>query len=337
MKPGISITERLRAEIEGRARRLGASEYHALGAGIRTPSGEVLCGVDGDSHVHLLMPVPAGSQLVEDRRSEGVQVVRHELMEGRERQIYVDLVCSKPHLRRTFDLLAEEILEGLKSSSEPPDRLAVAAIGRWRELLDRAPRPPLGRERLAGLFGELTVLLELAERTPTALDLWSGPRGQRHDFTASACSVEVKTTMSTVKRIGVSGLDQLVAPEGGRAFRQVLSGRGSVRVDLGSGSDRTARGCGAGSARAARRPRRGRLRSRPRGRVPPARLPHCRSSCLSRRGRLSADDVGSDFLGGKLPDGVEGVSYTVNLEFAGRFEIAPTEWDSVVQQLASGG
>ena len=125
-------TEELRSRIESSTWKRGESEYRAMGAGIRTNDGEVLFGIDGDAHLHLLMPVAADFELIEDRRSEGVQVVRHELLEADQRQIYVDLVCNKPHLQRTFHLLAEEILEGLKGSAERPDRLAVAAIGRWR-------------------------------------------------------------------------------------------------------------------------------------------------------------------------------------------------------------
>jgi hypothetical protein len=335
MKPGVSITERLRAEIEGSARIPGFSEYHVVGAGIRTLTGEVLCGVDGDSHVHLLMPVPAASKLVEDRRSEGVQVVRHELMEGGERQVYVDLVCSKPHLRRTFDLLAEEVLEGLKSSSGPPDQLAVASIGRWRELLDRAPRPPLGRERLAGLFGELTVLLELAARTPVALDLWSGPRGQRHDFTGSACSVEVKVTMSALRRVGVSSLDQLLAPEGAQLVLRFL------RVEEASGATSVPDLVEKLVTMRFDRPELLRLL----GEVDydiahEAEYRRHGFRIVDRRAYRIAEGfpritVG-DFVEGKLPDGIEAVSYNVNLEFASRFEIPPTEWDSVVQELAAG-
>jgi hypothetical protein len=335
MRPRVLTTEQLRSWIENSVGRPGRDEHRAAGAGTRTDAGEVLFSIDGELHAHLLMPVPAGTALVEDRRSEGVQVVRHELLEGDGRQLYVDLVCTKPHLERTFHLLAEEILEELRAGKRQPDQIAVAAIARWRELLDRPPRPPLGRERLAGLFGELLVLGELVALIPGALELWSGPRRQRHDFTGATCSIEVKTTMSIKRRIEVNGLDQLAPPDTGELYLRFF------RVEEASGSssvpDLVEKLADAGVARrelltllaAVDYDMAHENDYRRHGfRVVERRLYRVTRGfpCLTN---LS-------FTGGAPPPGIDGVSYGVNLDFAGPYELKETEWPSVVRQLAGG-
>ncbi|CAJ0805140.1 hypothetical protein LMG18095_04207 [Ralstonia thomasii] len=71
-----------------------------------------------------------------------------------------------------------------------------------------------------GLFGELLVLRSLMIPTigPIAVDQWSGPDSERHDFVGDRLHVEVKTTRKSRPEHEISRLDQLRAPAG----RQLL-------------------------------------------------------------------------------------------------------------------
>ncbi|MDQ3768027.1 MAG: PD-(D/E)XK motif protein, partial [Actinomycetota bacterium] len=67
-------------------------------------------------------------------------------------------------------------------------------LERWRRFLVSAAGPP-GRDRLAGVFGELLVLLDLVTSDPRRrVDAWVGPFGSRHDLRRGDLAIEVKTT-----------------------------------------------------------------------------------------------------------------------------------------------
>jgi hypothetical protein len=80
-----------------------------------------------------------------------------------------------------------------------------------------AVRHALTREKQVGLFGELWVLLALAERIGCgdAVSAWRGPLGEEHDFGLAALDLEVKTTLSERRAHWISTITQLV-PTGDR-------------------------------------------------------------------------------------------------------------------------
>src|SRR3954452_21564402 len=67
-------------------------------------------GLDLLGRRHLLVPVEPNRKVVEDRRSAGVQVVRHTLVDGQEIRTFVDVVCAKAHLNELFDVVANEMI-----------------------------------------------------------------------------------------------------------------------------------------------------------------------------------------------------------------------------------
>lgn len=68
------------------------------------------------------------------------------------------------------------------------------------------------------LFGELLVLNSLMIPCigPAAVDQWSGPDTERHDFVSDRLHLEVKTTRKSRPEHEISRLDQLTAPAGCR-------------------------------------------------------------------------------------------------------------------------
>ena len=75
-----------------------------------------------------------------------------------------------------------------------------------------ALRRGLTQEQCVGLFGELVVLIALADRDGPALALasWRGPAGEEHDFGLQLHDLEVKTTLSESRVHWISGMSQLM-------------------------------------------------------------------------------------------------------------------------------
>jgi hypothetical protein len=115
------------------------------------------------------------------------------------------------------------------------DGLAPAAaveetLERWRDLLKS--QSIMSEEAQLGLMGELWLLERLVKKFgDIALDAWTGPSRQAHDFRIGNVEFEVKTTRGATHSHFVNGLNQL-EPSGGRALyllslRLELAGVGS--------------------------------------------------------------------------------------------------------------
>ncbi|MEU9144340.1 PD-(D/E)XK motif protein [Streptomyces sp. NPDC048349] len=87
-------------------------------------------------------------------------------------------------------------------------------IQAWGRLLDQ-PRG-LGVERRIGLHGELAVLRAVARSHgwAQAVEAWTGPQAEQHDFGLPDSDLEVKTTASDRRRHTVHGIHQLTESSG---------------------------------------------------------------------------------------------------------------------------
>jgi len=161
---------------------------------------------------HLLIPVDSTRKLVEDKRSSGVHLLARNWGEGTEVRRFVDVVCLKSHLNGLFDLIIYEILAELNQTVSP-DRLCLAVLNRWRELLAHETLQVPQRSETIGLFGELTLLRRLAQINPQSLLIWIGPDGGRFDFFAVNHAIELKTTLRRQGiQVTIHGHEQLDPP-----------------------------------------------------------------------------------------------------------------------------
>ncbi|MEV8014935.1 PD-(D/E)XK motif protein [Streptomyces sp. NPDC086554] len=213
---------------------------------VTTSRGPVLAAVDHEGHRHLLIPI-AGNQHVREIRDGQVLRLRRRPLEDEEvYQYYADLGCLRRDLDDVFTGLGENVLREMARLGEdeqtPASSQALKSLhrvlDRWRALF-RTSGTLLGPEQLAGLYGELDILLRLLTENPSAHRLWTGPSGSPHDFSSGTDAVEVKTTTGDALRVRVHGLRQLEPPEGGslqlacmRVERVPEGGEGTSVVDL---------------------------------------------------------------------------------------------------------
>lgn len=115
----------------------------------------------------------------------------------------------------------EEVIQ-LVREGHPPGDAGRAALQNWRELLATPPGAPLSDGALAGLYGELEVLLMVLEAGGDIAH-WTGWDRDQNDFRLPGLVIEVKATTSpNYRRVTVHGLRQLADPEDGSDLVLVL-------------------------------------------------------------------------------------------------------------------
>lgn len=190
------------------------------GTGLRTypltadaPAGSALAiDTAGISQLLLAADAPGPEEDI------GVVLLRNrELETAQGQRMFVVLACLEPSLRDAFDRFLEAVLLACEARPDRhPGVVASEVLADWRSLL-QSRRPGLGRRELAALLAELLTLEQVLDADPRRrVDVWIGPTAQRHDLRRGDHAVEVKSTLShTDRRITVHGLDQLEVPPGG--------------------------------------------------------------------------------------------------------------------------
>ncbi|WP_414639938.1 PD-(D/E)XK motif protein [Actinocrinis sp.] len=186
------------------------------GVGVLAAGAEVVVAIDADGFRHVLVPLRGDQRL---RRGNGdgtaLSIRERPLDDGTVRRRYLDIGCLKTELNSAFVSVCVDVVDAVSGNPNQQVKATLGAIGRWRELF-RTARPRLEPARLAGLFGEISLLIRLLEVDPSATACWTGPSRHRHDFTAARKAIEVKvSTTSDANTVWVHGLDQLDPAPGG--------------------------------------------------------------------------------------------------------------------------
>ncbi|MCG5446131.1 PD-(D/E)XK motif protein [Micromonospora sp. NIE79] len=181
-------------------RRLEATDpprqMRVLDSPVEVAAGPVAVGIDAAGRRHLLIPLTDRHPTVQDTTSRGVTVTTRGLEDdSRHSQRYADVVCDLPELNDIFAAFTDDLCQQLQRRPGDPGRVCLEVLHRWRELLYPAPGPTLGPGALIGLLAELHFLeLIGGHGGAPPLDLWTGPRSARTDFTSATAAVEVKAT-----------------------------------------------------------------------------------------------------------------------------------------------
>ena len=183
-------------------------------SGVATTHGPVFVGIDPALCWHLMMSVSGDEVVRQDHRSSGVHIQPRELVDGRQRRRFVELVCTKPRLNRLFVIIAADVLERLLEQPSAAQKVLSDTIEQWRELLRRAAQQ-VDEARLRGAFGELHQLRHLVALDVAAAAGWKGPDGAPHDIELGSLAIEVKSKGRSGSVVVISGLEQLDEPTGG--------------------------------------------------------------------------------------------------------------------------
>jgi len=208
MKDGIALDRLWRLVVEPS----GTGELASLETDRQTGSKFIRVAIDSDGRRHLL--VPTKEEVRADTHSQGVVLVPHRLVIEGKAELFADLVCVDTSLEAAFTELCEDACRRIETATEPPASTLSEVLQEWRNLLRRG-QGDIDRSAVIGLRGELEIVRQLAENSPTgALAAWRGPLGGTFDFQRDDLTVEVKTsTAQDGRAVTIHGLRQLDPPE----------------------------------------------------------------------------------------------------------------------------
>jgi hypothetical protein len=175
--------------------------------GTETP---LLMAMDVAGSLHLLIPVTDGPRGTKPPDLNGLKI-RHRLLEIGE---FLDLAATPSH-EQVFNPVCEDVINAVWGDHREPWAAVAAIIRTWQSAW-KPVRPEMDRTVQVGLVGELLVLrtVMIPSLGPAAVDQWSGPETERHDFVGGRLHLEVKTTRKSRHEHEISRLDQLRVPEG---------------------------------------------------------------------------------------------------------------------------
>jgi hypothetical protein len=250
---------------------------------------------------------------------------------------FLDIGCLVPSVAEVFDHFIVAVIGRLETRSERPAIAVGEVLDQWRHFLVAASGPP-GQDKLATVFGELLVVLDVVRVRGGAIGAWVGPSGGRHDLRHAATAIEVKTTRShTARVVTVHGEDQLLEPDGGTLYLHL------VRLEAVPDGGRSVSNL-ADEILAAGAPAQELFQALATAGIPPADLPAVDGVRFDVRERVTipVDErlpriVPASFLDGARPVGVIDLSYRIELDHALDWALDEASYAGVVRQLASGG
>ena len=174
-------------------------------------------GIDESTRQHVLLavqtdtPLPAGIP--------ALSMGKRTLVIGGVQTTFLDIICMYESLGEVFDHFVSAVLEHSVATGQDAAESVTTVLERWKNFLTAAQKPP-GRDKLASVFGELLVVLDIVREANTAdISYWLGPFGGRHDVRSGSTAIEVKTSQAhTSRKVTIHGEDQLVAPDNGRLY-----------------------------------------------------------------------------------------------------------------------
>lgn len=166
--------------------------------------------IDHGGYLHLLIDAAHGPDSEPLPDLNGLRVRHRRLALGD----VLDLSAHPSH-ERVFTPFCVEIIDAVVREARDPWKAVAASVRAWRSAW-KAAQPAMDKTVQVGLFGELLVLRTLMIPTlgPFAVDHWSGPETERHDFVSSSVHIEVKATRRSRPEHEISRLDQLHSPPG---------------------------------------------------------------------------------------------------------------------------
>jgi hypothetical protein len=296
---------------------------------------DVLLGIDANGHPHLLLAQGDGS--IPEVGVATLEVALRNLVIRGQASQFLDVGCLFEPLEEVFDHFLVAVLEHLAEGVRTPAEVVSDVLGRWQLFLS-AEGTSLTRDKLAAVFGELLVLLDVVRSDPQRrIDAWVGPFGARHDLRRGSVALEIKTTRAHTSRlVTIHGEDQLEEPEDGTLHLHL------VRLEEAAQHGRSvpslvdellSLGVAAENL----------FEALSRANVPVGQLSQTSGVMFDVRERLTVpvDDampriVSNSFKDGTRPVGVVDISYRVDLDHCLDRAIEITQYMEIVNVLATG-
>lgn len=300
---------------------------------METGFGPIRFAIGPEGQPRLLVPCGQATSLKEKAASAKLSVSLSRFIAAGRSVHFIDVMSIDRALDAVFAELADEIVHRVASGGIPLDAVE-GTITDFRELLQETADQEIADNQILGLIGELVVMQKLVSISPSAVDTWTGPYEQRHDFRRREHALEVKTSArAEATKVTVSSSEQLSEPSGGSLLlvhvqvERADQGRTCI-ADLAAHIVRTgasaealnrgllAMGCPDPNSAAWNRLRFG-LEGLTAYRVT-AGFP-----------RITP----AQFTGGHLPVGIESLSYVVDLAAASQFLVAAEEMEAAFKRI----
>lgn len=212
----------------------GNLEVPSLSTAIETGYGYARYAIGAKGEPRLLVPCGNSNPPRDLGSSANLLACHTYFLQGGHNAGFLDVMVTDRRLDNVFAELVGEILHRLETGHSP-ERAVSGTISDFRELLAAVPKREVKTSDIVGLLGELVVLDQLTDISASAVQAWTGPFEQRHDFRRGLAAIEVKTSArSDASCVTVNGPEQLLAPNAGSLHlahvRLERSAAGSISV-----------------------------------------------------------------------------------------------------------
>lgn len=160
----------------------------------------------------MLFPFPLGADM--PASPIAAILINEKLMDDKR---FVAVSCLPAVSSKEFFYFLLAIADGIQLKGMQFTEAFDDAVSSWKELLRAVPR--MSEEMEIGLIGELIILGTLIdEMKGAAVDCWTGPTKDVHDFRLGKVELEVKTTISSTRIHVINGTAQLTPSKGCKLF-----------------------------------------------------------------------------------------------------------------------
>lgn len=287
---------------------------------------------DHGGHLHFVLPVARTFRDFATYDRVGVWASICDAQFGSDFIRGIDVQCRRAELEPTFFAMIAEAVRRMREPGVPETMTLRSVLREFDDLFGRSPAQ-LTAEAAAGLFGELKVLHELCMHERAAARLWRGPWKTAHDFEAVDDVIEVKVHALGASEVCINGERQLdfapgsvlwlVVIEADQSEREGQSLRQQVDALLAMGVERDLLAVALAQLSLT---------------IDAPVLAQYRF--VVRRSRVfKVEDgfpriVAGSFVAARLPGGVRGLEYRLELGSISSWEIKAERWNEQARKVA---
>lgn len=168
---------------------------------------------DESGQYHFVIEVIAEAKRndLEDADVNGLDIISKQYrLVGKAAKFFIDIRCSISAYLEEFTEVVKEISKNILEKKKSPTESVNIVIRNWKKFWANQSKEILSENDQIGLICEISILELLIKINPVnALNSWTGPLGQKHDFNFSVWNFEVKGTRSNNHTHTINGIDQL--------------------------------------------------------------------------------------------------------------------------------